>query len=76
MARLIESGLADFRNLFAGAQETAANLSTTDRAQFQAAASGVGDTITEGAEEFEETFDRAERKYKSANRALNDPACK
>lgn len=75
IARLIETGFTDIRSVFARAQDSSRQLSTTDRAQFVASASDVGKTIEQGTKKVAQTFKRAERKYKSASRALDDPAC-
>jgi hypothetical protein len=72
----VENGLTDLRNLFVGAQETAANLSTTDQAQFQAAAADMENTIDEGGDKFSQAINRVERKYKAAKSALKHPACR
>lgn len=75
VSQIMKGGFNEIRNLFAEAQDTLNTADANDQAQFQAAASEVEATITEGVEEVEQTFERAERKYKSASRALDHPAC-
>ena len=76
IATLFNDSFADVRQLFADGQASAATLDVTDPTQFQAAASDLGNTITEGGERLERALDRAGRRYKAAKRALNDPACR
>jgi hypothetical protein len=73
LARVIQNGTTDAREIFAEAQETAANLETTDRAQLAADVKDLDKSISKGGDKLGRTITRAERRYKSPT--LDDPAC-
>jgi hypothetical protein len=73
LARVIQNGVTDAREIFAEAQETAANLDTTDPAQLAADVKDLEKSIRKSGDKVGRTLTRAERKYKSPT--LDDPAC-
>ena len=73
LARAIESAITDFRSDLAREQESVAQASETDRAQFAASASDLEKTAEASERDFYRTITRAERRYKSPT--LDDPVC-
>lgn len=77
VAGLFQKAMTDVRDLFATAQQDAANLETTDLTQFRAASSPIGNAITQGGTKLSQTFKSAGRKYKAANKILGaERACR
>ncbi len=77
VAGLFQNAMTDVRDLFATGQQDAANLDTTDLTQFKAAASSIGNNITQGGTKLSQTFRSAGRKYKAANKILGaEKACR
>jgi hypothetical protein len=76
VAKLFKNALTDVRGIFADGQQTARTLDTSDPTQFSAAATNLGNDITQGGDKLSQTFKSAARKYKAANKALGaEAAC-
>jgi hypothetical protein len=73
LAQVIESAMTEFRIFLGETQESLAQTSETDPAQFAAFASDFEKTAKAMERDFERTIKRAERRYKSPT--LDDPAC-
>ncbi len=75
--KLFQNAMTDVRDIFATGQQDAGTLDTADVTQFKAAASRIGNDITEGGTKLSQTFRSAGRKYKAANKILGaEKACR
>jgi hypothetical protein len=73
IARAIEAGFTDVRDLFAREQEKATQLTTADPSQFKASLTDIDNRVDKAGDKLGQRVTKAERRYKSPT--LNDPAC-